>query len=280
MVNHAFKLSLSAAAIAVLVSACDAPPPGATRAPDTGNPDCIPVADGSYVIEGGRIVATAAPGSGAGTSPGLGSAIAQGFAGLGFPWMGLTIRDRVATLTGTAPDPDTKEAALLAGEQAIRANPEAAAANLLVVDGISVEGGERGVGTSLAALSASTPTAISCQTAFDETMQGRFVLFETNAADISPVSARLLDAVTGVAILCRDYVTEIGGHTDSRGADAQNLALSQARAEAVRDYLISKGVNPGSLRAIGYGETRPIDQGFTEEALARNRRTEFKVLER
>jgi|GEM_PF-6243269 outer membrane protein OmpA-like peptidoglycan-associated protein len=71
---------------------------------------------------------------------------------------------------------------------------------------------------------------------------------------------------------------EIGGHTDSQGPDDYNLILSQARAQAVVDYLVSKGVNPSQLVAHGYGETKPIDPHKSKEAEAKNRRVEFKVL--
>ena len=71
---------------------------------------------------------------------------------------------------------------------------------------------------------------------------------------------------------------EIGGHTDSQGPDDYNLILSQARAQAVVDYLVIHGVNPSQLIAHGYGETRPIDSKKGKEAEAKNRRVEFKVL--
>jgi OOP family OmpA-OmpF porin len=111
-------------------------------------------------------------------------------------------------------------------------------------------------------------------------MAGRNVNFESGNARISPVSARLLDAVTGVATLCGAYVVEISGHTDSRGDDAYNLNLSQSRADAVRTYLIERGVAAESLVSIGFGETMPLDPALTPEAYEINRRTEFKVIER
>ncbi len=71
---------------------------------------------------------------------------------------------------------------------------------------------------------------------------------------------------------------EIGGHTDSSGPDDYNLILSQARAQAVVNYLVNHGVDRIQLTAHGYGETRPVYPGKTKEAEAKNRRVEFKVL--
>lgn len=71
---------------------------------------------------------------------------------------------------------------------------------------------------------------------------------------------------------------EIGGHTDSQGPGDYNLILSQARAQAVVDYLVNHGVNRSQLVAHGYGETKPLDTQKTREAEAKNRRVEFKVL--
>jgi len=70
---------------------------------------------------------------------------------------------------------------------------------------------------------------------------------------------------------------EIGGHTDNTGTPATNMQLSQARATAVRDYLVQQGVTPGTLTATGYGETKPTASNDTEEGRFRNRRIEFSA---
>jgi outer membrane protein OmpA-like peptidoglycan-associated protein len=75
------------------------------------------------------------------------------------------------------------------------------------------------------------------------------------------------------------FKVRIQGHTDNVGADADNLALSEARAKSVVDYLVSKGIAPGRLTAIGFGETQPIDANETKKGRANNRRTEFVILE-
>lgn len=266
----------SAAALAVL-GACDAPPPG-TAPPAAASADCVTLAEGFYEFEDGQFLAVSAADVAGTAATGWQADALANFAARGFPWMNLKVRGAVATLTGTAPSAEAKAAAIEAGEAVIAAIPSAA--GVLVVDGIAVEGGEAGVGESLSALIDTGATLDSCQRAFTDTMNGRNITFEAGNARISPVSARLLDAVTGVATLCSPFVIEIGGHTDSRGADDYNLKLSQERADSVRAYLVSKGVPEEGLTSVGYGETRPLDAAPTPEAYDRNRRTEFKVIAR
>lgn len=71
---------------------------------------------------------------------------------------------------------------------------------------------------------------------------------------------------------------EIGGYTDNKGEDKYNQILSQKRSESVVNYLIQKGIAATRLVAKGYGETQPIAPNDTEENMAKNRRTELKVL--
>jgi outer membrane protein OmpA-like peptidoglycan-associated protein/uncharacterized protein YidB (DUF937 family) len=73
-------------------------------------------------------------------------------------------------------------------------------------------------------------------------------------------------------------VIEIGGHTDNTGDADANVRLSQQRADAVRDYLISRGVNPATLTAKGYGDTKPVASNDSEEGKFHNRRIEFTVV--
>jgi outer membrane protein OmpA-like peptidoglycan-associated protein len=75
-----------------------------------------------------------------------------------------------------------------------------------------------------------------------------------------------------------DMQIEVGGHTDSKGSDSYNQRLSESRAKAVADYLISKGISERRLQYRGYGKSKPIDTNETEEGRARNRRVEFKIM--
>jgi OOP family OmpA-OmpF porin len=108
------------------------------------------------------------------------------------------------------------------------------------------------------------------------------VQFETGKASLRPEAHAVLDEVGSILTQWPQLEIEIGGHTDSRGATQANLALSQKRAQAVLDYLQSKfpGLQPGQYTAVGYGESAPIADNATSDGRARNRRVEFKVLNR
>jgi OmpA-OmpF porin, OOP family len=75
-----------------------------------------------------------------------------------------------------------------------------------------------------------------------------------------------------------DAVFEIGGHTDNAGNSESNKQLSQQRADALRNYLISRGVSPTKLVARGYGDTKPVASNDTDEGKFHNRRIEFAVV--
>ncbi|MES2514975.1 MAG: OmpA family protein [Bacteroidota bacterium] len=101
---------------------------------------------------------------------------------------------------------------------------------------------------------------------------------------IDAAGFNILDKVITVLNSNQNLNIELSSHTDSRSSDAYNLTLSQKRAKAAVDYMISKGVNKSRLKAVGYGETRLLnncknDTPCTEEDHAKNRRTEFKIVE-
>ncbi|MEM6914071.1 MAG: OmpA family protein [Pseudomonadota bacterium] len=202
------------------------------------------------------------------------------FPDLGFPWLQLNGRNAeegVITLTGLAPTADAKDRALEAGERAIKAQPQGR--DILIIDGISIEGGEEAVGAALESLTVGS-SAAECQAAFERVMEGRNVSFAVGRSDINSESARLLDAAAGVATLCSRFDIEVAGHTDTTGQAYLNQGISEQRARAVRQYLINRGVAASVLTARGYGETFPLIEGESPEANAANRRTEFVVRER
>jgi chemotaxis protein MotB len=117
------------------------------------------------------------------------------------------------------------------------------------------------------------------------------VLFDSARADISPAGHQSLDDLAAAVIdLEREippdlpWILRIDGHTDkqpiSGGPFRSNWELSSARAIAVVQYLITKGIPPERLAAAGFGEFQPIDPGQDEDAFARNRRIELKLTER
>ncbi len=104
------------------------------------------------------------------------------------------------------------------------------------------------------------------------------VFFKFNKWDIDPRSFELLDDVASVINeVPEELHFRVEGHTDSKGSDKYNKNLSQKRADAVRNYLVGKGVKANRLQAVGFGEERPIDSNRTADGRARNRRVEFNV---
>ncbi len=118
------------------------------------------------------------------------------------------------------------------------------------------------------------------------------VLFDVGKADISPAGKQSLDSLAAAVLdLEREippdipWILRVDGHTDSQpisggGQFKSNWELSAARAVAVVQYLVSKGVEPDRLAAAGFGEFQPIDAGTDEAAMTRNRRIELKLTER
>jgi outer membrane protein OmpA-like peptidoglycan-associated protein len=117
----------------------------------------------------------------------------------------------------------------------------------------------------------------ACQREIDNLIQTRRIQFVTASAGITESSMPLLDGLREVLIRYPHAHLEIAGHTDSRGIEDLNLRLSQARAEAVRSYLVQRGIDPQRLVAVGFGASHPIALNDTEEGRSMNRRIEFYV---
>ena len=107
------------------------------------------------------------------------------------------------------------------------------------------------------------------------------VYFEPGRTLIHPRSTRLLTQIAGVLKAHPEILrVQIQGHTDSKGGSALNLALSQARAEAVVGALIRRGIASQRLTARGYGPAKPVATNATKQGREKNRRVEFRVLQR
>ncbi len=111
----------------------------------------------------------------------------------------------------------------------------------------------------------------------------RNIYFETGKAELLPESYPVLDKIGKILVDNPGMKMEIAGHTDIRPIHSKefpsNIELSKARAESVKRYLVEKfGIDPSRLIARGYGETMPVAPNDSEENMALNRRTEFKVI--
>lgn len=103
------------------------------------------------------------------------------------------------------------------------------------------------------------------------------VTFAVDSSTISPQMRDVLDRVAQSMIQYPNSLIDVMGHTDSTGSDAYNLDLSRRRAEAVTNFLVSRGVARRRIESIGYGEQYPIADNTTEEGRARNRRVEIRI---
>ena len=110
------------------------------------------------------------------------------------------------------------------------------------------------------------------------------VFFDFNGTSLRPESFEILDRVVAVLRQQFNVVVEIGGHSDSRGDPETNRKVSEARAKAVYDYLVNRGIAPYRLRFKGYGESQPVAANTLADGedfaagRARNRRVDLRVV--
>lgn len=105
----------------------------------------------------------------------------------------------------------------------------------------------------------------------------RNIFFDTGKSTLRPESYAELDRLVKLLKDVPSLKIELSGHTDNTGSASGNVTLSQDRAQAVVDYLISKGINKSRLTAKGYGSSRPIATNDTADGRQQNRRTEFEI---
>jgi OOP family OmpA-OmpF porin len=100
--------------------------------------------------------------------------------------------------------------------------------------------------------------------------------FDVNRATIRPESYTSLGRVADL-LTSKNYSLKLEGNTDNTGNFDANMRLSQARADAVKQYLVSQGADASRIDAVGYGSTRPIATNDTPEGRQENRRVEFTL---
>ncbi|MCX7644837.1 MAG: OmpA family protein [Rhodobacteraceae bacterium] len=125
---------------------------------------------------------------------------------------------------------------------------------------------------------AGLPTPEECVAEVNAILAARKIAFAPGSAEIEGEANETLDRIAEALEDCSQVPMEIGAHSDSQGREEMNLALSQARADAVLNALMARRVLTANLRAVGYGESRPIADNGTEEGREANRRIEFTLI--
>lgn len=125
---------------------------------------------------------------------------------------------------------------------------------------------------------AQAPTPDSCEAAIHAILAQGKITFAPGSADLDADSREILDNIAEVLRECGALPIEVAGHTDSQGRAETNLALSQARAEAVINALLARRVLVSAMVARGYGAARPVADNATAEGREVNRRIEFTLI--
>ncbi len=172
----------------------------------------------------------------------------------------ITFRDRYGWLT--------RHPTLSGGKQLSAEVRKTVAARIAAIPGIS--------GVSWARDADGRSVSAHCQDDVERILETRTIRFGEASTRLEPSSERLLGEVARALRPCVGSVIAVTGHTDASGNQKVNVALSQARAEAVRSSLIARGIPGTNLRAAGLGSARPV-QGLDPMDPA-NRRIEFSVL--
>jgi outer membrane protein OmpA-like peptidoglycan-associated protein len=105
------------------------------------------------------------------------------------------------------------------------------------------------------------------------------IFFDTDKFDLREKSITELDKISRFLNENPGIRVEISGHTDDQGADAYNQQLSQKRAKAVGDYMVTRGVQASRLKEMGYGSKKPLKPNDSEANRQINRRIEFRIIE-
>ena len=126
---------------------------------------------------------------------------------------------------------------------------------------------------------AALPTARECLDSMLAVVARQKITFDPGSAELDAASAAVMDGLAKALKSCTAVKIEIGGHTDAQGSAGGNLALSQARAEAVLVALQGRQVDVSGMRAIGYGEGVPGADNGNEAGREANRRIEFSLIE-
>lgn len=186
------------------------------------------------------------------------------------------VRDTVLNLTNQMQKPFTYgtlggEAWYLAGRKSIPSLPTPNFSRDKDADGINDSND-----LCPATILGDSVNEVGCAEIQNVTLHG--VNFRSGSARLTSQSLPILDEAANKLMRFPQLRVEVAGHTDSAGGALSNKRLSQRRADSVRTYLVSRGVNADNISAVGYGETKPITANTTAAGRAQNRRIELFIL--
>ncbi len=120
-------------------------------------------------------------------------------------------------------------------------------------------------------------SALHCQNQLNTVIKQQKILFRTNSSTLLKPSLSTLDKLTEISQACSNHHIVIEGHTDAIGDPSHNQKLSELRAQAVLDYLITRNVNAENFSIVGFGSSRPIADNAMAAGRTLNRRIEFNI---
>ena len=115
-------------------------------------------------------------------------------------------------------------------------------------------------------------------TSIDKAIALDHLIFETGRATIKPVSYLALDELVAMMKENLKIKIQLEGHTDATGDSKKNMELSQGRVEAVKKYIVSKGIMKDRIKTKAFGGSQPLSLDKTDAARALNRRVEMRVI--
>ena len=122
------------------------------------------------------------------------------------------------------------------------------------------------------------PSKKEIQAKIDNLIKLKKVEFIYAKEGLTAKGKKTIDEVYEILNRYKNIKVEIGGHTDSDGTTKNNQILSQKRADAIKDYLVKKGISSKRLKAIGYGESKPLVKNNSSSNKQKNRRVEFILI--
>lgn len=111
------------------------------------------------------------------------------------------------------------------------------------------------------------------------TLDSNAIRFDFDKSTIRPGNREVLSRIAGVLMTLQGYGVYVYGYTDDVGTEEYNQKLSERRASAVRDYLVTAGVDPKMIFTKGYGKSDPLESGDSAQTRAKNRRVEIGVVD-